>query len=307
VECLDDAIRRVAVATGTRNFRKLAERAADELGADAIDSLVSRLHAEATPPDELAKQFPGLGEWMAARQCAIFEILELMGEPALPVLRRIAHGEYDWTQANAIEVLCRLAARGIETERIGDEIATLLPTLRDEAIDYAMPPLIARAKHDARLREFLLRHASFDEPVRVGAAGQLDVFGLAAGRRVQRTVRTLEEAAHVIAGAASIAPNERDSVLFEFWARQRKPERPHAEVASALLALWRERLEAHTREPPPARNEEFERSERWIRLAELGLLLPMTTADVTRLRAAATVGPFMQSTAWKRLEKVSGA
>jgi hypothetical protein len=48
---------------------------------------------------------------------AAFEILYNLGEAALPLLRKIAFGEYDWTQGNAIEILRRWAAEGVDREQ----------------------------------------------------------------------------------------------------------------------------------------------------------------------------------------------
>lgn len=53
-------------------FRSRASAAADDLGPDAIETLATLFHSEHSPPDNLADQFPGLGDWIAARQFAIF-------------------------------------------------------------------------------------------------------------------------------------------------------------------------------------------------------------------------------------------
>src|SRR5262245_58198977 len=99
-------------------FRTRAQTAATQLGAAGIPELAGEFHTEHTPPEPLKARFPGLSDWIAARQFAIFEILYHLGRPSLPLLRQVAHGEYDWTQGNAIEVLCRLAADGVESEAI---------------------------------------------------------------------------------------------------------------------------------------------------------------------------------------------
>ena len=90
---------------------------------------------------------------MSARQFAIFEIYFHIGAPALPVLRRVAFGQYDWTQGNAIEVLCRLAAAGVERTAIVEELIVNLPDVRDEAIQYALAPLLHQQTSNAALRE----------------------------------------------------------------------------------------------------------------------------------------------------------
>jgi len=112
---------------------------------------------DSTPPDAVADQFPGLGDWISARQFAIFEMFYNFGPAALPVLRSTAFGEYDWPQGNAIEILCRLATDGIETEEIVAEIRDHLPELRIEAGIYAFRPLFAQARIRPELFDVLHR------------------------------------------------------------------------------------------------------------------------------------------------------
>lgn len=92
---------------------------------------------------------------MSARQFAIFEIFYHIGASALPALRRVAFGQYDWTQGNAIEVLCRLAADGVDRTAIVEELIVNLPDIRDEAIQYALAPLLHQQTSNAALREVL--------------------------------------------------------------------------------------------------------------------------------------------------------
>ncbi|WP_146010416.1 hypothetical protein [Dyella sp. AD56] len=108
-------------------------------------------HSETEPPEELKARFSGLGSWMAVRQFAIFEILYAIGEPSLPVLWRVVLGEYDWTQGNAIEILCRLAADGVQPTVVLDELKKALPNMREEAVYYAAGPLRQHANEDDRM------------------------------------------------------------------------------------------------------------------------------------------------------------
>ncbi|MBY0238843.1 MAG: hypothetical protein K2X55_05970, partial [Burkholderiaceae bacterium] len=112
-------------------------------------------HVVGHNPPDLEGQFPGLGQWISARQFAIFEMFYFMGTPALPTLRRTASGKYDWTQGNAIEILCRLAADGVECRQITAELKTLLPDVREEALLYAIGPLARQAKDNPTLNDLL--------------------------------------------------------------------------------------------------------------------------------------------------------
>lgn len=157
-------VRWVAECVGDETeWPRRAAMAAQQLTASAIPELTSLFHSESTPPPESADRFPGLGQWIAARQFAIFEILYMLGEPALPALRETAFGEYDWTQGNAIDILCRLAADGVQRTAILDELRRELPRVREEAVLYAFGPLLWRAKTSEPLQEVVDALSSIPE------------------------------------------------------------------------------------------------------------------------------------------------
>ena len=148
----EEKIRWVAAALHEpEDFRQRAQTAANDLGPKSIETLAQFFHSEHTPPPELADKFPRLGEWIAARQFAIFEVFYQFREAALAVLRRVAFGEYDWTQGNAIEILCRLAAEGIDRERTLAELKLEMPAMRDTALLYAAGPLLRQASQSQEL------------------------------------------------------------------------------------------------------------------------------------------------------------
>jgi len=94
---------------------------------------------------------------MTARQFAIFEVFYNLGEVAMPVVECIAFGKYDWTQGNAIEVLCRFAAQGLDRERIVTALVQALPDVRDEAHCYALGPLLHQCETNPALRDVIAR------------------------------------------------------------------------------------------------------------------------------------------------------
>lgn len=55
-------------------FMRRAQDAATDLGPGSIETLAGLFHSEHSPPAEIAGKFPGLGDWIAARQFAIFEM-----------------------------------------------------------------------------------------------------------------------------------------------------------------------------------------------------------------------------------------
>jgi hypothetical protein len=139
---LPNLIAQVAAAIETPNeFQARARHVAQQLDAEQIDLLTTFFHNPPPKPDNVHDQFERLGEWLSVCQYAIFEILYNCREAALPLLRRVAFGPYDWTQARAIEVLCRFAREGIETETIASELSQQLPSWRYEAIMATLPAL----------------------------------------------------------------------------------------------------------------------------------------------------------------------
>jgi len=147
---IDEAVASVAMLIDdVQAFRARAAAVALQLGPTAIDELRTRFHSppRAEPPGFGPEQ-RGLGGWLSAWQFAIFELFFEFGSAALPVLRQVAFGEYDWIQGNAVEVLVRLAAKGIEREHIIAELRQEFPRLRVEAQLYSVGPLLEHAARD---------------------------------------------------------------------------------------------------------------------------------------------------------------
>lgn len=156
LDVVNTRVRWVAVSIADLDeFRNRADIVASEFGPTAIEQLAKLFHAEHSPPAELAAQFQGLGTWMAARQFAIFEIFYNFGGDSIPILQRVAYGDYDWTQGNAIEILCRLAADDVQREQIISGLVEHLPAMREEAHYYALNPLISQSKSNQKLNDVL--------------------------------------------------------------------------------------------------------------------------------------------------------
>lgn len=161
---LTDVVRNVAVLIDDdAAFRSAAASAVEELDSTAIESLAERFLSPPDAPPGFGSEERGLSGWLSAWQFAIFELFFNFREAALPVLRRVALGKYDWTQGNAIEVLCRLAALGIEREPIVTEIKREFPNLRYEAQIYAVRPLLAIADENAAVAEVVSELMQVDE------------------------------------------------------------------------------------------------------------------------------------------------
>jgi hypothetical protein len=147
---LDTAVSSVAVLIDDADlFRARAAAVARELGPSTVEELATRFHSPPRPePPGFGYEQRGLGGWLSIWQFAIFELFFQFGAAALPVLRRVAFGEYDWTQGNAVEVLVRLAAAGVERERTVADLRREFPTFRYEATLYSVGPLLHHAARD---------------------------------------------------------------------------------------------------------------------------------------------------------------
>ena len=91
----------------------------------------------------------------SAWQSALFEVLYHLRGSALEFVREVAFGAYDWTQGNAIEVLCRWAAEGLDRERTVRDLRYEAPRMRPEALDYAVGPLLSRAVGNPSLSKLI--------------------------------------------------------------------------------------------------------------------------------------------------------
>jgi len=155
-DVLSEKINWVAeVISDAPEFASRACAAAKDLGQFELAGMEAQIHLKSIPPTHLEKKFPVLGQWLTARQFAIFEILFFVGSPALPFLKKVAFGPYDWSQGNAIEILCRIAAQDANRQEIVSSLSMAAPTIRHEALMYALGPLKARASRDDAIRQVL--------------------------------------------------------------------------------------------------------------------------------------------------------
>ncbi len=138
-------------------FRNIAKEKSANFSVADLEEFKKLFH---TPPKESELYNPkqhGLGSWLSTCQFSIFEIYYNLGKDAIPFIREIAWGEYDWTQGNAIELLIRFASDGINRTEILEEIKSNYPKVRFEAQLYAIQPLIAKLETNPELK------AVFDE------------------------------------------------------------------------------------------------------------------------------------------------
>jgi len=145
------------------SFRELAKKTSEKISPSFYSQLEGLLHSPPDEPESTKGKWLGLGQWMAACQFAIFEILYNLGEKSLPVIRKIAWGEYDWTQGNALELLIRFAASGIQRNEIIIEFKEKFPEIREEAKLYTIRPLLGELKKNEALQEIFTELLKINE------------------------------------------------------------------------------------------------------------------------------------------------
>lgn len=138
-----------------QEFEQRARSVAKDIGPAELANMKAQLHLEHTPPEHLQPQFPQLGGWLTARQFAVFEVLFYVGTPALPLVKEVAYGPYDWTQGNAIEILCRFAAQDPGRDELVNALLEAGPSFRWEALLYALGPLKQRATADPAIQRII--------------------------------------------------------------------------------------------------------------------------------------------------------
>lgn len=117
-------------------FKNAAKDVASRLPFADAARFTKYFHNTPSEPESLKSKtakYGRFGVWMNICQSAIFEIFYNYREQAIPTLYSIAFGEYDWTQYKAIDVLCRLASDGVETDKIIAAIGAKIQSFRYEA------------------------------------------------------------------------------------------------------------------------------------------------------------------------------
>ncbi|HTI91332.1 MAG TPA: hypothetical protein VL727_12140, partial [Puia sp.] len=131
-------------------FETIAERGSVSLQKDDLIYLRVKLHYPPSIAPEINESELRLGEWLAICQHAIFELIYRIGIDSVEMVRSIAFGEYDWIQANALEVLCRFCVDGMLSISIISEIDLRLPKMRNETVLYFAQALANRRERDER-------------------------------------------------------------------------------------------------------------------------------------------------------------
>ena len=143
------------------SFEQKALNGSLQVGYGDLDYLQSKFHHPPPVDGPLEKDLK-LGQWLAACQYACFELMYNLEPPPIEFLKAVAFGEYDWTQATALEVICRLYATGKLDDNIIEEIDCRLPAMRFETLLYLARALLKRSEKDKQFEGIIKRLTSDD-------------------------------------------------------------------------------------------------------------------------------------------------
>lgn len=164
---IDEKIARLAylLMTDQSLFENTAKDESVLFESSDLPYLKTKFHSPPAVHSDINESELRLGQWMALCQYAIFELLYNLDKYSLPLIKEIAFGEYDWTQATALEVLCRWFIDGKVSEQTINEINRKMGGMRYETHLYLGTSLLARQKKNERFGDILskLDNESFQE------------------------------------------------------------------------------------------------------------------------------------------------
>lgn len=124
------------VVDKSQNFDSMelySKEAAKVIGMENIGALTEFLYGGISKPSYLRSRYNGLGAWPTAVKNAVLTILYSFNEHSVDELLKIANDK----SANSIKslnLLCKMAAKGIEEEKIIDSIIYIMDTFSDENV-----------------------------------------------------------------------------------------------------------------------------------------------------------------------------
>ncbi|WP_211092450.1 bacteriocin immunity protein [Chitinophaga eiseniae] len=148
--------------TNEELFEERARQEAENIGTEDLAYLQQKLHQPPQVPLDINVQQLGLGAWLSICQYAIFELVYQLDVKALHWLKSIAFGEYDWTQATALEIIYRLYIDGKVQVDIVAEIEVNLDKMRYETLLYLAQGLSKRKERDHRFHGLIRQIKNID-------------------------------------------------------------------------------------------------------------------------------------------------
>ena len=124
------------VVDKSQNFDSMelySKEAAKVIGMENIGSLTEFLYGEISKPSYLRSRYNGLGAWPTAVKNAVLTILYSFNEHSVDELLKIANDK-SANSIKSVNLLCKMAAKGIEEEKIIDSIIYIMDTFSDENV-----------------------------------------------------------------------------------------------------------------------------------------------------------------------------
>ena len=124
------------VVDKSQNFDSMelySKEAAIVIGMENIGALTEFLYGGISKPSYLRSRYNGLGAWPTAVKNAVLTILYSFNEHSVDELLKIANDK-SANSIKSVNLLCKMAAKGIEEEKIIDSIIYIMDTFSDENV-----------------------------------------------------------------------------------------------------------------------------------------------------------------------------
>lgn len=124
------------VVDKSQNFDSMelySKEAAKVIGMENIGALTEFLYGGISKPSYLISRYNGLGAWPTAVKNAVLTILYSFNEHSVDELLKIANDK-SANSIKSVNLLCKMAAKGIEEEKIIDSIIYIMDTFSDENV-----------------------------------------------------------------------------------------------------------------------------------------------------------------------------
>ncbi len=130
-----------------------AKEAAKAIGIENIQPLTEYLYGGISKPNALKGRYNGLGAWPNAVKNAVLTILYSFNEHSVDELLKIANDKSS-NSIKAVNLLCKMAAKGIEEDKIIDSIIYIMENFTDENIISTLG-FLSQVKNNAKVSKTL--------------------------------------------------------------------------------------------------------------------------------------------------------
>ena len=144
------------VVDKSQNFDSMeiyAKEAAKAIGIENITALTEYLYGGISKPTALKGRYNGLGAWPTAVKNAVLTILYSFNENSVDELLKISNDKSS-NSIKAVNLLCKMAAKGIEENKIIDSIIYIMENFSEENIISTLG-FLSQVKNNAKVLKTL--------------------------------------------------------------------------------------------------------------------------------------------------------